>query len=61
MLYLDYGKNDGEWWRYIYGGNENLDAVKNLKHLNSILDLIAEESIPWPQVGPVAWRRMTGL
>lgn len=57
MLYLDYGKNPGEWVPNIYGGNENLEAVEFLKHLNSIFKkrkdgtiLIAEESTAWPKI-----------
>ncbi len=57
MLYLDYGKNEGEWVANIYGGHENLEAVEFLKHLNSIFKaqtkgavLIAEESTAWPQI-----------
>ena len=37
MLYLDYGRNPGEWTPNIYGTNENLDALEFLKHLNSVI------------------------
>lgn len=57
MLYLDYGKEEGEWLPNIYGTNENLEAIELLKHLNSIFKkredgaiLIAEESTAWPLV-----------
>lgn len=57
MLYLDYGKKDGEWVANMYGGNENLEAIEFFKHLNSIFAkkypdtmLIAEESTAWPKI-----------
>jgi len=57
MLYLDYGKKDGQWLPNIYGGNKNLDAIEFFKHLNSIIHkmdpgfmTIAEESTAWPKV-----------
>ena len=57
MLYLDYGKNDGEWVANMYGGNENLEAIELIKHLNSIMKKrnpgvlsIAEESTAFPLI-----------
>ena len=57
MLYLDYGKRDGQWLPNQYGGNQNLEAIWFFKHLNSIIRgrkdgsmIIAEESTAWPGV-----------
>ena len=57
MLYLDYGKKDGEWVANMYGGKENLEAVELIKHINSVLHRrnrgvlsIAEESTAFPRI-----------
>ena len=57
MLYLDYGKKDGQWLPNKYGGNKNLEAIEFFKHMNSVVRgsypgfvTIAEESTAWPNV-----------
>lgn len=57
MLYLDYGRQDGQWVPNKYGDNKNLEAIEFFKHLSSIMKqrnpqayIIAEESTAWPRV-----------
>ena len=57
MLYLDYGKENGQWIPNKYGGNKNLEAIEFFKHINTLIlgrnpgaVMIAEESTAWPKV-----------
>ena len=66
MLYLDYGKQDGQWVANKDGGKENLEAIALLQNINTVMEernpgayLIAEESTAWP--GVTAPASMQGL
>ncbi|MBK9245813.1 MAG: 1,4-alpha-glucan branching protein GlgB [Burkholderiales bacterium] len=57
MLYLDYGRREGEWIANVHGGRENLGAIEFLRMLNESVyrdfpdvQTIAEESTAWPMV-----------
>ena len=57
MLYLDYGRENGQWLPNEFGNNKNLDAIEFFRHLNSMMKkkypgtmMIAEESTAWPLV-----------
>lgn len=57
ILYLDYGRENGQWVPNKFGGNKNLEAIEFFKHLNTVVLgrnhgtlMIAEESTAWPKV-----------
>ena len=70
MLYLDYGKTEGEWEPNKFGGKENLDAVDFVKRLNTAVHMyhpdvmmFAEENTSWPKLthknrGRRSWFRL---
>ncbi|MGE5816471.1 MAG: 1,4-alpha-glucan branching protein GlgB [Deltaproteobacteria bacterium] len=62
MLYLDYGRKDGEWIPNEYGGRENIEAIRFLRRTNEAVyksfpdvQTIAEESTAWPMVSRPAY------
>lgn len=57
MLYLDYGREDGQWVPNKFGGKENLEVIELLRHINGVVEerdpgamMIAEESTAWAGV-----------
>ncbi len=61
MLYLDYGRRDGDWVPNRHGSKENLEAIEFIKHLNSVVYdrfpnalMIAEESTSFYGVSKAA-------
>ncbi len=66
MLYLDYGKDDGQWLPNENGGRENRDVINMFRHMNGVLEerdpgaiMVAEESTSW--AGVTAPASMDGL
>ncbi len=62
MLYLDYSREANDWIPNMYGGNENLEAIDFLRHMNTVTHeqhpgtvIMAEESTSWPQVTRPTW------